>query len=128
MPSTVPEMSSPGAGAVAKGSGAGTYWLAGTSRFSRVNVLVVANGPAGVRGPVEKLAYCCPVDAGNDQEDGTAGAEAREGGAVTTAGAGPDEAAVNGTGARRRRTGATARGFSPCDSNNNSSPSSVTLW
>lgn len=74
--STVPVMSSPGAGAVAKGTGAGTCWLAGTSGFSRVNVLAVAHGPARVNGPVEKSAYCCPVYAKGDQTDGTAGAEA----------------------------------------------------
>lgn len=115
-----PDMSSLGATAAVKNSAAESSELAG------MNGLVVVTGPAGTNGPARKLEYCCPVCAEGDQRDDSA--EARAGGASARVGAGPDEAAAKGTGARRRREGATARGFSPCDSNKNSSPSSVTLW
>lgn len=123
MSSNAPEMPSSRAGVAAKGSAAGTY------APDETNEPVVMNGPVGTNGPAEKSAYCCPVDAEGDQNDGSAGAGARAGrGADTAAGADADEAAADDTGARRRREAPAPRGFDSFELNNASNRAPVTLW
>lgn len=128
MSSSVPKMSSLGTAAAAKELAAGTNSPDETNELVGRNELVVANEPVGTDRSAEKLAYCCPVDAVDDQTDGPAGARARVGGADTVAGADADEAAANGTGARRRRVAPPGRVLTCCESNKTSRPSSVTLW
>lgn len=127
MSSCVPKMSSPGTAAAAKELAAGTDAPDETNELVGRNELVVANEPVGANRPAEKLAYCCPVDAADDQTDSPVGAGARVEGADTVAGADADGAAANGTGARRRRVGAPGRAFTCCESNKNRRPSSVSL-
>lgn len=100
----MPEKFSSGAGAAVKWSAAGTEVPAETNEPAGLNELVVVNGPAGKNGPVEKPACCCSlVYAEADQADGPAGAGARAGAAEgARLRAGPDEAAANGIGTRRR--------------------------